>query len=128
MFKFRIISSANTIQGNLVFVYINPSFVISNHFWWFEIPKHNVFMFSKFLCVYVTFHGTWCLCCCFYVLNLDSCIVASEFILGWIWCTNWYFFGYVIACLVTTMVVGVDIGTHDALEQTSFLRSFIILF
>jgi hypothetical protein len=77
-------------------------------------------MLSKFLCVYVAFHDTLCLCCCFYVLSLDSCIVASEFVLVWIWCTNWCFFGYVIACLMTTMVVGIDIGAHDALQQTSF--------
>jgi len=38
-------------------------------------------MFCKFLCVYATFHGTWCSCFCFYVLGLDSCIVVSEFFL-----------------------------------------------
>lgn len=38
----------------------------------------------------------------------------------WIGHTNWCFFGYVIAYLMTTMVVGIDIGAHDALQQTSF--------
>ncbi len=120
MFQFKSVLSVNMIQVNLVFGYISPSFVISNHFWCFEIPKHSVFMLSKFLCVYVAFHDTWCLCCCFYVLSLDSCIVASEFILVMV-----YQLVFLLLSLCDRMFGDnnggdINIGVHDALEQTSF--------
>jgi hypothetical protein len=65
-------------------------------------------------------HGTWCLCCYFYVLSLDSCIVASEFILVGIWCTNWWFFVSCDYMFGDNNGGDIDIGVHDALEQTSF--------
>ncbi len=48
-----------------------PSCVTSNHFWWFEIPKDS-FYFAIFFDLQVFWF--------FYVLGLNSCIVASEYI------------------------------------------------
>jgi hypothetical protein len=39
-------------------------------------------MFCNFFDVYVAFHYTWCLCFVFYVLGLDSYVVASELVLN----------------------------------------------
>jgi hypothetical protein len=83
-------------------------------------------VFEKFRTI-MRFQNIMCLCSYSWYM-VFVLFVASEFILVWIWWTNWCFFCYVIVCLVTTMVVGINIGTHDALEQTSFLSSFIILF
>ncbi len=43
----------------------------SNHFWWFQIPKYS-FCFAIFFC--------YASVLVFYVLGLDSCIVASELV------------------------------------------------
>ncbi len=36
-------------------------------------------MFYKFFYVYIIFNDIWCLCCCFYVLGLNFCIVIGQF-------------------------------------------------
>jgi hypothetical protein len=44
--------------------------------------QNTMYLFiCNFFCVYVIFHGTWCLCC-FYILGLDFYIVTVEFILN----------------------------------------------
>jgi hypothetical protein len=56
-----------------------PCCGISNLFWWFEILGHYFVVLQVFLCVHI-----WCGFLCFYVLGLDTCVVASEFFcLGW---------------------------------------------
>jgi hypothetical protein len=49
-----------------------------------------------------------------YWVGILACVVG-EFFLVWIWWTNLGFSCYVIACLMTMMVVGIDIGMHNTL-------------
>jgi len=62
-----------------------------------------VFILYKFSCVYVNFfYGTWCLCCCFYVLGLNSCVVIGEF---------FFKFGYGVTIGVNSLLC--DCMLHD---------------
>ncbi len=63
---------------------IIPNCVISNHFWWFEISKHNVFMFIGFFmcfsCVFVVLCDSWFLL--FLCFGLGFLFVISESYFG----------------------------------------------
>jgi hypothetical protein len=52
-------------------------------------------MFCNFFNVYVAFHDTWCLYFVFYVLGLDSYVVANELVLNHQKC-NLVLFGVVV--------------------------------
>jgi hypothetical protein len=53
----------------------------------------------------------------FYALGLDSCVVTNESYLEspkvWMWCTIYGIYMLCVICVMTTIVVSVDIGTHD---------------
>jgi hypothetical protein len=93
--------------------------VILNHFLWFEILECIVFWCFAIFLDYVSFFYTWCFDFPYVFWVLIFALLQVSHVLVWRLCTFWEGC-YVIKFIWTTLVVGVDMVTHDNVNAWSF--------
>ncbi len=87
---------------------ITSSCVISNHFWWFEITKH-----SFVLCMLYSFLMFMQVLWFFFCFELGF-LFFCTWVPFWFGCGILFnIFSYYVICVMTTIVVGNNIGAHN---------------
>jgi hypothetical protein len=83
-----------------------------NHFWWFDILAHSTII-CKVLCVLVHSVNFAFLLCGNVGFGFVFLLQVEEPFLVWTWYIIQGIFMLCFVCVVTTIVIGVDIGAHN---------------
>jgi hypothetical protein len=107
------------MKFEIFFMNIISSCVTLNHFWWFEVLKHNFYFVVLFIMQMFWFFMFWS-----WIFTL---LQVCQFLV-WMWCTIQSIFMLCVVNVVTMTVISVDIGTHNNFHEFNWslvISSFV---